>query len=98
MASPLKSIEVTSFGNVLATQKQLIFNLNVNARYIKSLNRCNLNGINATANCSNSNSWNIQISHASISLFAASHFVPTSINITNIENDSLIRANTKQGM
>lgn len=33
LASPLDSIEVTSFGNVLATQKQLIFDLYVKARY-----------------------------------------------------------------
>lgn len=32
LASPLKSVEVTSVSNVLGTQKQLIFNLRVRAR------------------------------------------------------------------
>ncbi|KAI8646600.1 hypothetical protein BD408DRAFT_409934 [Parasitella parasitica] len=62
LASPLQSVEVITFGNVLGTQKQLIFNLHARAR--------------------NSNAWKIQISHAAISVFAASHFVPTS-NIMN---------------
>ena len=40
---------------------------------------------------SNSNAWKIQISHAAISLFAASHFVPT----LNIMNET--SRNTRQG-
>ncbi|CEP13734.1 hypothetical protein [Parasitella parasitica] len=68
--SPLQSVEIITFGNVLGTQKQLIFNLHARAR--------------------NSNVWKIQISHAVISVFAASHLVPTS----NIMNET--SRNTRQ--
>ncbi|CAO3612634.1 unnamed protein product [Mucor fragilis] len=72
LASPLQSVEAITFGNVLGTQKQLIFNLHARAR--------------------NSNAWKIQISHAAISVFAASHFVPTS----NMMNETSSSRNTRQ--
>ncbi|KAI8341603.1 hypothetical protein EDC96DRAFT_522584 [Choanephora cucurbitarum] len=59
VASPLQSVEIISFGNVLGTQKQLMFDLHVRAR--------------------NTNSWSVQVSHAVISMFAASHYVPTRV-------------------
>ncbi|KAF1806323.1 pyridoxamine 5'-phosphate oxidase-domain-containing protein [Mucor lusitanicus] len=70
--SPLQSVEAITFGNVLGTQKQLIFNFHARA--------------------SNSNAWKIQISHAAISVFAASHFVPTS----NTMNETSSNRNTRQ--
>ncbi|KAL0090654.1 hypothetical protein J3Q64DRAFT_1009730 [Phycomyces blakesleeanus] len=65
VASPLTEVEVVGISNVLGTQKELIFNLQVRAR--------------------NYNWWTVQISHASFSVFASSHFVPTiaSMNQTN---------------
>lgn len=33
LASPLQSVEAITFGNVLGTQKQLIFNFHARARY-----------------------------------------------------------------
>jgi hypothetical protein len=44
---------------------------------------------------SNSNSWSIPVSNAAISLFAASHFVPTLMNRTNDEH--LLALSTRQG-
>ncbi|KAI8372479.1 hypothetical protein BD560DRAFT_395073 [Blakeslea trispora] len=64
-ASPLQSVEIVSFGNVLGTQKQLMFDLHVRAR--------------------NTNSWSVQMSHAVISMFAASHYVPTQAQNTTYE-------------
>ncbi|KAI9007967.1 hypothetical protein CLU79DRAFT_711668 [Phycomyces nitens] len=54
VASPLTDVEVVGISNVLGTQKELIFNLQVRAR--------------------NYNWWTVQISHASFSVFASSHF------------------------
>ncbi|CAO0800529.1 unnamed protein product [Mucor circinelloides] len=68
LAVPLQSVEAITFGNVLGTQKQLIFNLHVRA--------------------SNSNAWKIQISHAAISVFAASHFVPTSNSVNETSRNT----------
>lgn len=44
-----------------------------------------------TLTFSNSNAWKIQISHAAISVFAASHFVPTSNSVNETSR------NTRQG-
>ncbi|KAI7870529.1 hypothetical protein BDF14DRAFT_1770954 [Spinellus fusiger] len=57
IASPLADVQVVGISNVLGTQKELIFNLQVRAR--------------------NYNWWTVHISHASFSVFASSHVVPT---------------------
>ncbi|KAL9541578.1 hypothetical protein MBANPS3_009045 [Mucor bainieri] len=56
-ASPLTDVEVVGISNVLGTQKELIFNLQVRAR--------------------NSNWWTIRMTNTAFSVFASSHYVPT---------------------
>ncbi|EPB89574.1 hypothetical protein HMPREF1544_03658 [Mucor circinelloides 1006PhL] len=58
-ASPLTDVEVVGISNVLGTQKELIFNLQVRAR--------------------NSNWWTIRMTNTAFSVFASSHYVPTTI-------------------
>ncbi|KAI8647084.1 hypothetical protein BD408DRAFT_449403 [Parasitella parasitica] len=56
-SSPLTDVEVVGISNVLGTQKELIFNLQVRAR--------------------NSNWWTIRMTNTAFSVFASSHYVPT---------------------
>ncbi|KAI8996880.1 pyridoxamine 5'-phosphate oxidase-domain-containing protein [Pilobolus umbonatus] len=63
LTRPLEAVEVVSVSNVLGTQKQLIFDLNVKA--------------------SNPNLWKIPIIQSTLSLFAASHYVPTLMSNTS---------------
>ncbi|KAK4511456.1 uncharacterized protein ATC70_012671 [Mucor velutinosus] len=58
-ASPLTDVEVVGISNVLGTQKELIFNLQVRAR--------------------NSNWWTIRMTNTAFSVFASSHYVPTTL-------------------
>ncbi|OAD05986.1 hypothetical protein MUCCIDRAFT_106547 [Mucor lusitanicus CBS 277.49] len=58
-SSPLTDVEVVGISNVLGTQKELIFNLQVRAR--------------------NSNWWTIRMTNTAFSVFASSHYVPTTL-------------------
>lgn len=72
-ASPLADVEVIGISNVLGTQKELIFNLQVRAR--------------------NSNWWTIRMTNTAFSVFASSHYVPTtlmSLGNNTYRNDTLL--------
>ncbi|OBZ90826.1 hypothetical protein A0J61_01130 [Choanephora cucurbitarum] len=57
-SGPLMEVEVVGISNVLGTQKELMFNLQVRAK--------------------NSNWWTIRMTNTAFSVFASSHYVPTS--------------------
>lgn len=72
-ASPLTEVEVVGISNVLGTQKELIFNLQVRAK--------------------NSNWWTIRMTNTAFSVFASSHYVPTTFLAANNATTPSITSN-----
>lgn len=76
-ASPLTDVEVVGISNVLGTQKELIFNLQVRARYLQIY--IYVVFFRLTILYRNSNWWTIRMTNTAFSVFASSHYVPTTL-------------------